>query len=242
MIREIVIKYRDILLFTIGTILIILALLLGLHSRISLVKERVFTEVDYLISKDDNHVQNNEEVQDEIDINTDFVVENEEIEDDKQGDGEQNDGQQENKPSNNKPENIIKKDYIGYLIIPKISLNYGFVAIDSYYNNVDRNIQVIKESNFPDVEGGNLIIAGHSGSGSIAYFKNLYLLKVGDVAKIKYKNKTYTYEIKDIYKEDRDGTITIKRDTTKTTLTLITCSYKDKEHQTVYIAELKNRE
>ena len=229
MIREIVIKYRDILLFTIGTILIILALLLGLYSRIMLAKERVLAEVDYLISKDEK-IDSEEE--DEIDINTDFVVEEENIEEPVEN----------NKPSNNKPQNVIKKDYIGYLIIPKISLNYGFVAINSYYNNVNRNIQVIKESTFPDVEGGNLIIAGHSGTGSIAYFKNLYLLKIGDIAKVKYKNKTYVYEIKDIYKEDRDGTITIKRDLTKTTLTLVTCSYKDKAHQTVYIAELKNIE
>lgn len=230
MLNEIVIKYKGIILFTIGSLLIFFALYLALYSRIDLVYERVFSEMEMLINNngiisnecncdcDNNENGNNSE--NDIVIDTDYYDDEDEI-------------------SNEKP-STINKEYIGYLQIPKISLNYGFVAIDSYYNNVNRNIQIISPSDFPDVVGGNFIIAGHSGNASISYFKNLFLLKIGDVAKVVYNNKTYTYKIVDIYKEKKDGTVVIKRDYSKTTLTLITCSYKDREHQTIYIANLES--
>ncbi len=184
--------------------------------------------MEHLIENKENSVIDEDLNNDgNVDINTDYL-ENE------------NQNNESQTGTESKPDNTIKKNYIGYLEIPKISLKYGFVSKDSYYNHVDRNIQIINESDFPNVKGGNFIIAGHSGTSAISYFKNLYLLKVGDIAKVIYKNHTYTYKIVNIYKDDRDGIIKIIRDETKTTLTLITCSYKDKKNQTVYIAELQN--
>ena len=55
--------------------------------------------------------------------------------------------------------------YIGYLEIPKLGFRRGFYNIDSALNTVEANIEVIKGSSMPDVENGNLIIAGHSGTG-----------------------------------------------------------------------------
>lgn len=228
MLKKIIIKYKGIVLLIIGSILIMISIYLSFYSRIDLVKEQLFSEIDYMINNNSNYCSCNEEDDDEnqnedelmVDISTDYI----EIE--------------SNESNNEKP--IIKKEYIGYLNIPRISLRYGFVKLDSYYNHVDRNIQIIKPSDFPDVPMGNFIIAGHSGNSSVSYFKNLYLLKTGDTANITYKNHTYNYKIVDIYKDNKDGKITIKRDTTKTTLTLITCSYKDKKNQTVYIAELES--
>ena len=244
MIKDVIIKYRGILLFTIGSLLILLSIMLLLYDRVTLVKEQVLTDFELLINNDEsNNEENNTENNDtengdngddptheEVDVNTGYLDEN--------AQNSSNDIVVSDDDINASKDNDTKKNYIGYLEIPRISLRYGFVAKNSYYNHVNRNIQVINVSDFPDIEGGNLIIAGHSGNSRVSYFKNLYKLKIGDIAKVTYKNNLYTYKIVDIYKEKKDGSITIKRDMTKTTLTLITCTYRDEKTQTVYIAEL----
>ena len=222
---------KELLLFIIGSLLIVIAIFLLFYERIQFVKEQLFTEISALI---DAEIMES----DDINIDTDYFeeVEDENIEENPSDD----DPNQNNNNQTPKPNTNIKKEYIGYLEIPKISLKYGFVAKDSYYNNVNRNIQIIKEADFPDVSGGNFIIAGHSGNAGISYFRNLYLLKEGDIARVTYNSKLYTYKIVNIYKAEKTGSVTIVRDTSKSTLTLITCSYKDKKHQTIYIAELQN--
>lgn len=128
--------------------------------------------------------------------------------------------------------------YIGYLEIPKIKFKRGFYNIDSSLNTVEYNIEIIKGSNMPDQENGNLIIAGHSGTGWKAFFKNLYELEIGDEATVTYGGLNYKYKITNIYKEENTGTVAIKRNHDKTTLTLITCTKDDSSTQTIYIAEL----
>ena len=64
-------------------------------------------------------------------------------------------------------------EYIGYLIIPKINLQKGFVDKRSSENDVEKNIMIVEGSNYPDVEKGNFIIAGHSGTGWKAFFNEL---------------------------------------------------------------------
>lgn len=132
--------------------------------------------------------------------------------------------------------------YIGSLEIPKIGFKRGFVDINSRDNHVNKNITVIKTSNYPNVDKGNFIIAGHSGSGPLAFFKNLYQLKEGDTAVVNYQNVKYTYRITKIYLQERIGRIAIYRDYSKNTLTLITCTKDNKTKQTVYIAELVSRQ
>lgn len=128
--------------------------------------------------------------------------------------------------------------YIGYLEIPKVKVKKGFVDINSRDNQVGKNITIISGSQFPNVDKGNFIIAGHSGTGIHSYFKNLYKLSKGDQAYVYYNNVKYTYEIVNIYNQKKDGTIAIYRDYNETTLTLITCTKDNKKSQTVYIAEL----
>ena len=132
--------------------------------------------------------------------------------------------------------------YIGYLNIPKINLNQGLVDINSKENNVDKNIQIIKPSDYPDITNGNLILASHSGSSSISYFKHLYQLVVGDTVNVNYKGYKYTYQIVNIYNTPKNGTVPIYRNTQKTTITLITCTKNSNTLQTVYIGELINKE
>ncbi len=127
--------------------------------------------------------------------------------------------------------------YVGYLSISKINLKKGFTEIDSKYNNVNRNIQVMKPSNYPDIIKGNFIIAAHSGNSSVSFFKDLYKLHLEDEVIITYNNIEYKYIIKNIYTDTKDGDLVIKRNKNKTTLTLITCTKGDKTTQTIYIAE-----
>lgn len=136
----------------------------------------------------------------------------------------------------------ISNEYIGYLTIPKINLTKGFLDKRSTENDVEKNILVVGGSNYPDTEKGNLILAGHSGTGWKAFFNDLYKLEVNDTAYVTYKNKKYIYNIVNIYKQPKVGKLAIYRDYDKTTLTLITCTNNDSKSQTVYIAELINVE
>ena len=134
------------------------------------------------------------------------------------------------------------ESYIGYLEIPKIGFRRGFYNIDSNLNTVESNIEIIKGSDLPNITNGNLIIAGHSGTGWKAFFSNFYKLEVGDEAIVTYSGVNYKYKITNIYKEKNTGTVSIKRNYDKTTLTLITCTKDDSSTQTIYIAELYKTE
>jgi LPXTG-site transpeptidase (sortase) family protein len=138
-----------------------------------------------------------------------------------------------------KEENIEEDDgsYLGILEIPKIDLKRVFYNKNDEQNDVDKNVTILKESSYPDEERGNVILVAHSGSSYLGYFKNLYKLSEGDMARITYKNEVYDYEIKNIYYENKDGTISIKRNPKVKTLTLITCTKDDDTKQTVYILE-----
>lgn len=136
----------------------------------------------------------------------------------------------------------VTNNYIGYLTIPKINLTKGFLDKRSTENDVEKNILVVSGSNYPDTDKGNLILAGHSGTGWKAFFNDLYKLKENDIAYVKYKNKKYTYKIVNIYTQPKIGKLAIYRNYDKTTLTLITCTNNDSKTQTVYIAELTNIE
>ena len=139
-------------------------------------------------------------------------------------------------------EDDISKYYIGKLEIPKISFSRGFAAIGDSHNDVDRTIQIMPESSYPDVKGGNFIIVGHSGNGWNSFFKDLYKLAVNDTAIVYYNNKKYTYKIADIYKVPKTGEVKITRQKGKTAMTLITCTKGDKTSQTVYILYLESEE
>ncbi len=132
----------------------------------------------------------------------------------------------------------VTNEYIGYLTIPKINLTKGFLDKRSTENDVEKNILVVDGSNYPDTERGNLILAGHSGTGWKAFFNELYRLEKNDLALIEYKNKRYTYKIVNIYTQPKVGKLAIYRDYDKSTLTLITCTNNDSTTQTIYIAEL----
>ena len=130
--------------------------------------------------------------------------------------------------------------YLGILTIDKIDLQQGFFDKNNTHNNVSENLTFLSPSNYPDEQNGNVILVAHSGVTRIAYFKNLYKLQKGDIAKVEYKGNLYTYKIDNIYNETKDGNVTIYRDTNRSTLTMITCTKNDDTKQTIYIAYLES--
>lgn len=139
------------------------------------------------------------------------------------------------------PENQMDPhQYLGYLKIPKLGFSKGFYPKNSELNDVDKNLLLVKESNYPNVTKGNLIIAGHSGNAWNSFFNDLYKLSIGDETIIIYNNKTYKYKITNIYKAAKIGQIAVYRNKNKTTLTLVTCTNNDNKTQTIYISELES--
>lgn len=141
------------------------------------------------------------------------------------------------------PEDVVeeKKDtpinYVAVLRIPKINLKRGLVDRDSKYNNIKYNIMIHKESDTPDKEGGNVILVAHSGTSGVAYFRNVDKLSLNDEIYLDCNNKTYSYKITNIYDIEKTGVVPIRKVTTKSTITLITCRHSTNK-QIVVIAEI----
>lgn len=135
-------------------------------------------------------------------------------------------------------EKIEKEPYLAVLKIDKIKLEKGIYNISSKNNNVNKNIQLLKESDMPDKENGNVIIAGHSGNSYMAYFKNLVKLNNGDEAKIFYNGKTYIYNLIKSYEVDKTGKVAFSKNKDRQTLTLITCKHNTNK-QIVFVFELE---
>lgn len=140
-----------------------------------------------------------------------------------------------------KVENFLlnnKSEYIGVLEIDKINLKKGFYGIDNKNNNVNKNIEIIKKSDMPNIQNGTLIMAAHSGNGQVSYFKNLYKLVKGDIINVYYENKRYKYKLIDIYEIDKTGIIKLDEENNFTSLILITCSKEKNDKQIVYESRL----
>ena len=195
-----------------GVILIISGIPLLLSNYIKEKRDVVFSEMNLVLSEINTRDIENVEEEPAVEEHTEEV-----------------------KEDNN---NYIYDEYLGVLDIPKINFYKGFYSKTSSLNNVQFNLFVLKESDYPDVVNGNLIIAGHSGNYSNSYFNDLYKLSIDDTVTVHYQGKDYIYKITKIYNEKKTGTVRILRNRNKTSLTLITCTNGDNYHQTIYIAEL----
>lgn len=128
-------------------------------------------------------------------------------------------------------------EYIAVLRIPKINLKRGLVDRNSKYNDIKYNIMIHKKSDIPTKEGGNVILLAHSGNSNISYFKNLYKLNLNDIIYLDYNNKTYKYKLINIYDIEKNGKAPIRKNTSKSSITLITCRVNTNK-QIVLIGEL----
>ena len=128
---------------------------------------------------------------------------------------------------------IIKNnEKIGQLIINKINLKQDLYKIESKKNNIEENVTIMKESNYPNISNGILILAAHSGTGKIAYFEKLDNLELKDNVIIIYNNKKYIYQITKIWEQKKNDYIKIKKENKKQ-LILTTCSPKKKYTQLI---------
>ena len=160
-----------------------------------------------------------------------FYEEQERIDNEKPTETEETDNTTEQVKSTN------SLDYIAVLKIPSIGLEKGLVAKDSYYNNVNRNIKILDESDMPDQENGNVILAAHNGNGRTAFFKNLDKLQIDDTVSIFYNGYEYKYRMINTYDVEKTGSVEITKNKKKSTLTLITCRHNTNK-QIVIICEL----
>ena len=220
MLKRIKLKNSSILL--IGLLFIVVGICIGFYEYFTERKKDAYAQMNILLYKNEQpgNIESDEEIKD--------IIESE--------NGDEDETTIEQKPSSN-----TQYDYIGILEIPKIKLSRGFLDINSRYNNVNYNITVINGSTFPDEVNNNLILAAHSGVCSVCFFDRLYNLAIGDEANIYYNNIEYQYKIVDIYEVEKTGTVAIHRDSSKNTLTLITCTRYSNTKQTVYILELYNK-
>lgn len=132
-------------------------------------------------------------------------------------------------------------NYIAILEIPSINLKRGLVDYNSRYNNIKYNIQIIEHSQLPNIENSNLILAGHNGSSSVSFFKNLYKLKEDSLIYLYYDGYKYIYKLNNSFDTDKDGKVEIVRNRYKNTITLITCKRNTKDKQTVFIGYLVDK-
>ena len=207
-------NYKD--MIVLGVILITFGITLMSNNYIKFKREEAFNDMNLMLLEKLSTNEVNTEVKDNFEEESSLVEEN----------------------TNYEPEeNNDFEPYIGVLKIPKINLERGFYDKTSTLNNVDHNILFHSKSSYPNEDNGNVILASHSGTSSISYFKKLYLLEKGDLAYITYNDVVYTYKIVNIYYEEKDGNVAIYRKKDKTVLTLITCTKNDSTKQTVYILE-----
>ena len=144
---------------------------------------------------------------------------------------------EEKKENNDVVKVVNKEDYLGILEIPKINLVKGFYTINSSKNNVNSNVTLLKDSIMPNKEKSIIYLAAHSGTGYVAYFKDLDKLNIDDKVIINYQNKKYIYNINDIYEIDKNGTITVNHNINEKYIVLTTCS-KNKDKQLVITGKL----
>lgn len=137
-------------------------------------------------------------------------------------------------------DNINKKTIEKELMIieiPKINIKNKIYNKNSKLNNIDKNVIIMNESDYPDKDSGIVIIGAHSGIGKYAYFKDLNKIDIGDMVYLFYNNKKFSYKVVNSYLDSKDGFISISNVNNKNKLFLYTCNPKDKENYLVVVCE-----
>lgn len=122
------------------------------------------------------------------------------------------------------------------LVISSIDFEMNLYDIDSELNNVDYNVEVLKESNYDDKL---FYIAGHSGNGDNCYFNKIRELEIGEYIYVVINNKRLIYRVDDIYYIVKDGYMEIFNSEVNM-IYLITCDVYNNNRQLVIKGVLVN--
>lgn len=133
---------------------------------------------------------------------------------------------------------IDDEEQIGSIFIDKLNINKPLYNINSNKNNIEENITILKESVPPTEDNSILIIAAHSGTGPIAFFKDLDKLNINDEIIINYNKNNYKYYVKDIWEEKKNGYIDVNKENKKQ-LVLTTCSPNNDGYQLIINCVIK---
>ena len=134
---------------------------------------------------------------------------------------------------NNKINPVTKSDILAQVRIQKINVDEEIYKVSSSSNNVNKHVTILKESILPnDDKNGIIFLAAHSGSGHLAYFKDLDKLQNGDNVIFTYNNVIYTYQVVDVFEEEKDGDIEISKSNSEQ-LVLTTCSPHNDDKQLI---------
>lgn len=125
--------------------------------------------------------------------------------------------------------NDQKEEYLGILRIPKINLKEGFYHINSKNNNISKSVTILKESTMPNENGSIIYLVAHSGSGYLAFFKDINVLTIGDTINLDIGNKDYQYVVNDIYELNKNGKIMVNHNIHDNYLVLSTCGNNNKQ-------------
>lgn len=115
-------------------------------------------------------------------------------------------------------------NYENKIIIDKIKINKSYDV--SSINDYVYGIVMFMEYGRPNELNSNVIMGGHSGDSSNAYFNDLILLEIGDNVVLYYDNVKYIY-IVDSIKEVFDTETSVLNNTGEKILTLLTCKNND---------------
>ena len=131
------------------------------------------------------------------------------------------------------PKVLIKKDdSIGSISINKLNIKESLYSKDNPKNTIEQHISILNESTPPTEDNSILILAAHSGTAGVSFFKDLNQLEINDEIKITYLNKNYYYKVKDIWKEKKNGYIHINKEYEKQ-LILTTCDPVERDYQII---------
>ena len=128
--------------------------------------------------------------------------------------------------------------YDAIVNIPLIHLKKGIYSKNDSRNHIDENITIHELSDYPEQENSNVILMAHSGEGEKAYFNDLVQLNTDSLVEFYYHHKKYVYKIDHVYEIDKTGMAEIIRDKNRKTITLITCSQRNKSKQLIYVGYL----
>lgn len=141
--------------------------------------------------------------------------------------------------TNNK---IIGKEikYTAILEIPSINLKRGVVDNTKNFNSINYAISVDGHSSYPD-NYGNFILYAHSGTSSIAFFKNLTKVNINYDVYVYYNGTKYQYRIINKYDIEKTGKAKVITSNDDYYITLITCNQSKKGYQSVLVGKLTNK-